>query len=121
MGFFDRLFKRKPPKPTDDGIYFYVRCNHCERVLHTRLNPKTELSRTDSGFEVRKNMMDDRCFRRLKLTAVFDSNYRVLQSEVDHGTFIDRATWLAEKDQRRRPQSPSVEESPNLSSRDDSI
>ena len=115
MGFFDRLFKRKPPAPKDDGIYFYVRCNNCGRVLHTRLNPKTELARTGSGFEVRKNMMDDRCFRRLKLTATFDSNYRVLQSEVDHGTLIDRATWLAEKDQPRRPPSPSVEEAPNLS------
>ena len=114
MGFLDRLFGRKKRQPKDDGIYFYVRCKHCERVLHTRLNPKTELARTENGFKVRKEMSDDRCFRRLRLTATFDRRYQVLNAEVDGGILIDRATWDAEKNEPRRRPSPSVESAPDL-------
>lgn len=70
MGFLDRLFGRKKQEPKDEGIYFYVRCNNCDRVLHTRLDPKTQLAQTEKGYEVHKEMRDDRCFKRIVLTAI---------------------------------------------------
>lgn len=104
MGFLERLFGRKPSAPKDSGIYFYARCNHCERVLHTRLDPERELSPSESGgYEIRKEMMDDRCFRRLYLTAIFDGSKQLVSSELQGGTLIDRAIWEAEKDLPRRP------------------
>jgi hypothetical protein len=97
MGFLDRLFGKKPPQ--DEGIYFYVRCTHCQRVLHTRLDPQHQLSpRDEGGYEVHKEMMDDRCFRRLTLHATFDAQRTVLDASVDGGTLIDRAQWESEKD-----------------------
>ena len=103
MGFLDRLLGRSQPEPKDDGIYFYVRCDNCQRVLHTRLNPQTDLSAGDSGFEIRKELMDDRCFRRMTLYATFDSNRRLLHTEVTGGQQISREVWEAEKDLARRP------------------
>lgn len=104
MNFLQRLFGGKPQPPKDEGIYFYVRCKNCGRVLHARLHPGNDLSAgEEGGYDIRKEMMDDRCFRRLTLTAHFDDNRRLLNSNIEGGEFIDKATWLAEKDLPRRP------------------
>ena len=106
MKFLQRLFGGKPA-PQDNGIYFYARCNHCGRVLHTRLNPANDLSLSDEGgYHVRKEMVDDRCFRRIVLNAHFDDKRHLVSSEVEGGTLIDREAWLAEKDLPRLPQEP---------------
>jgi hypothetical protein len=105
MGFLNRLLGKKESAPKDDGIYFYVRCANCERVLHTRLDPQRDLQATDEGgFEVRKEMTDDRCFRRIVLEASFDSKRNVVNAEVQGGKLIDRDTWEAEKNLPRRPE-----------------
>ncbi len=114
MGFLDRLFGRKKQEPKDEGIYFYVRCDNCERVLHTRLDPKTQLVRTNDGFSVHKDLRDDRCFRHLILTATFDRGLNVTSSDMTGGTIISRETWLAEKDLPRRPPSVTPEEETDL-------
>jgi hypothetical protein len=106
MSFLDRLFGRGKSEPADAGIYFYVRCANCGRVLHTRLDPERELSSTGEGYEVRKEMMDDRCFRPIFLNATFDGRRNVIDVEVEGGTLIDRQTWEAEKDLPRRPEPP---------------
>ncbi len=104
MGFLDRLFGKKQAAPHDGGIYFYVRCDKCGRVLHTRLDPERELSpRDEGGYEVKKEMMDDRCFRRIFLLATFDEGKRSQGVEVRGGSLIERSTWEAEKDLPRRP------------------
>lgn len=107
MSFLDRLLGRRG-EPRDEGIYFYLRCTHCERVLHTRLDPKQQLSPRDGGgYEIRKELMDDRCFRRLLLAATFDSSYQLIEAKVEGGALIDRATWEAERGLPRRPPSPA--------------
>lgn len=103
MNFLKRLFGGSA-EPQDNGIYFYVRCAHCGRVLHSRLHPGNDLSAGDEGgYEVRKEMMDDRCFRRIILTAHFDDNRRLVSQELEGGEFIDRDTWMTEKELPRRP------------------
>ncbi|MGB0387286.1 MAG: hypothetical protein ACPGWR_20900 [Ardenticatenaceae bacterium] len=114
MGFLDRLFGRKKQVPKDNGIYFYVRCQNCDRVLHTRLDPKRELWPTENGFKVRKEMRDDRCFRQIILSATFDRSYQVLTSDVTGGLIIDRQTWQAEKELPRRPPAPPIESASDL-------
>ncbi len=110
MNFLKNLFGGKQEDPPDTGRYFYVRCTHCQRVLHTRLHPQNDLSlREDDGYEVHKEMMDDRCFRRITLHATFDSNKNLLTTDVMGGVFIDKETWLAEKDLPRRPPEPEGE------------
>lgn len=104
MGFLDRLRGRSTPK--DDGIYIYARCGRCGRVVHTRLNPQHELTPRDGGFESRKSLTDDRCFRPFSLYATFDAQRRLIATEIDGGEVIDRATWEAERDLPRRPPSP---------------
>lgn len=105
MNFLKNLFGGGSAQPQDDGIYFYVRCSNCKRVLHARLNAANDLSLNDEGgYEVRKEMMDDRCFRRITLTAHFDARRQLLNKEVVGGEFIDKATWLAEKELPRRPE-----------------
>ncbi len=111
MGFLDRIFGRKTSEPQDEGIYFYVRCDNCGRVLHTRLDPERELTRRDEGgYEVRKEMLDDRCFRPITLLATFNESRQPVNVDVRGGTLIDRETWEAEKDLPRRPPSESDED-----------
>ncbi len=107
MGFLDRLLGKKQPAPADDGIYFYVRCDFCRRVLHTRLDPQRELTASEGGYQARKEMMDDRCFRRIYLDVTFDSRHKATNVEVEGGTLIDRETWEHEKDLPRRPTPPA--------------
>jgi hypothetical protein len=104
MNFLKRLFGGGSQPNQDNGIYFYVRCKNCRRVLHTRLHPGNDLSAgEEGGYEVRKEMMDDRCFRRIILIARFDDNRRLITQELEGGDFIDKDTWLAEKDLPRLP------------------
>jgi hypothetical protein len=118
MSFLSRLFGgKKKAEPEDNGLYLYVRCNNCRAVLHTRADPERDASRTDNGWHLTKEMMDDRCFRLIYAEVDFDDNRQVTQAEIKGGTLIDQATWLAEKDlprwgrrQERTEEGPAASE-----------
>lgn len=102
MSFLSRLFGGgKKEAPADSGLYLYVRCNNCGAVLHTRAEPERDAERTDAGWHLRKEMLDDRCFRLIFAEVDFDGKGNVVSGEVEGGTIISREEWLAAKDRPR--------------------
>ncbi|MDQ6674375.1 MAG: hypothetical protein M3069_27195 [Chloroflexota bacterium] len=56
-------------KSPDGGIYIRVKCNACGEIVQARINPTSELSRSDddSGYFVRKVLVGKQCFRPIEV------------------------------------------------------
>jgi hypothetical protein len=104
MAVWDRLKKvlggqRSGGK--DDGIYFYVRCDRCREKVRVRLNPHSELqqefgdSGQDSGYSVRKMVVDQRCFRPIEVRMRFDASRHEQSREIEGGTFLTQQEYEA--------------------------
>lgn len=98
MGFLKKLFGGQSA-PADDGLYFYVRCGNCERVLRIRVNKKNDLlSDWDrGGYTLTKEMMDDKCFRLMRAEIAFDQNFNITSQTIEGGQFITREEYEASK------------------------
>lgn len=97
MGFFKKLFGGEPKEYVDtDGIYFYARCDHCGTVVKVRASRQNDLSRTNSGFEWHKTIVDNRCFRRMQAVVTFDSRYNVTNQQLTGGEFVTEAEYQPE-------------------------
>ena len=91
MDFLKRLFGGNPT-PSDNGIYFYVRCDNCGRVLHTRLNPGNDLSLSDEGgYIVRKDEQQDSRMLNFEEAAPYvESHLRMRLAEKIYKEWTDR-------------------------------
>jgi hypothetical protein len=97
MGFLDKLRKwifgsadsqlRDP-----DGIYFYVKCDSCGVPVRIRADKHYDLHRDfeHGGYTLRKEIMDGGCFSLIYATLRFDDAFRIVEQEIEGGTFI---TW----------------------------
>lgn len=102
MSFLKRLFGGgQAREPEDKGLYLYVRCDNCGAVLHTRADPERDAEPTETGWHLRKEMMDDCCFRLIYADVDFDRSRNLVGGEVEGGTIITREEWLAGKDHPR--------------------
>ena len=121
MSFLRKLFGAKSPPP-DEGIYFYVRCNNCGRIVRVRVNRQNDLQPDwdTGGYTLSKEMMDDKCFRLMRAEVAFDSNYGILSQEAQGGTFVTQADYQAQQDARRAAaEAPKPETPPETESHED--
>ena len=104
MSFLKKLFSGGG-SPSDEGIYFYVRCNNCKEPIRIRINPSSDLSPTfegedegddPTGYEVRKEILGNRCYRLIEATWQFDTRRRVIGREFHGGTEITAEEYKAE-------------------------
>jgi hypothetical protein len=104
MSLWDKLKRAAGSRPTeaqDDGIYFYVRCNRCQDRVSVRLNPCSELqqdfgvSGQESGYFVRKMVVDQRCFRPIEVRMEFDHQRRERSRHIEGGAFLTREEFEA--------------------------
>ena len=69
MGFLKKLFgnddRERPEAPYVDtqGVYFYVKCNHCGTPVRLRADKQHDLINNGDGFTWHKTIVDNRCFR----------------------------------------------------------
>ena len=104
MGFLRRLFGGGTPR--DNGIYLYVRCNNCGEPIRIRVNPGTDLSPVyegagddEAGYELRKEILGNRCYRLIEATWRFDRRKRPIGSEIHGAKEITAAEYDAEASQ----------------------
>ncbi len=78
--------------PRDDGLYFYVQCDHCGARLRIRVDRHNDLlpDYDSGGFHLRKEMLDSRCFRLMYAELSFDRQYNIVGQEISGGHFITR-------------------------------
>jgi hypothetical protein len=108
MDFLKRLFGGG--QPADDGaLHLYVKCGRCGAPVHLRINPQNELAADygddgADGYILVKDVVDDRCFQRMRAELRFDGRRREISREIERGAFIDREEYeslLAERNAGR--------------------
>lgn len=99
MGFLKRLFGGQPE---DRGLYVYVRCDNCGEAIRVRIDPMNDLSPVyetegddETGYEVRKQILGNRCYRLMEGLWRFDRRKRLLGGEIEGGTEITAAEYEA--------------------------
>lgn len=94
MDFLRRLFGGKNQTPPDNALHLYVRCARCGAVVHVRVHLYNDLAadydegESVSGYRLRKEIMDSRCFRLIYAEILFDRNRRELERTIEGGEFI---------------------------------
>ncbi len=93
-----------------DGIYLYVKCEKCGATLRVRADKRHDLQRDyDTGeYVLRKEMMDNSCFNLMQATVRFDPSYKIVERQIEGGTFISREDYEAAQP---KPESESKESS----------
>lgn len=95
MDFLRRLFGgQRQHGPPDNGLHLYVRCSRCGALVHVRVHLYNDLAvdyddnENVSGYWLRKEIMDSRCFRLMYADITFDRNRREIQRSIEGGEFI---------------------------------
>ncbi len=95
MSFLGKLFGGGR-RDSDDGLYLHVRCNSCGEPIRIRVNPANDLSERydedggddSSGYELRKEILGNKCFKLIEATWEFDNSRRKVGSHIRGGTEI---------------------------------
>ncbi len=109
MGFFRRLFGalRGAPAPGDDGagrsaFWVYVRCNACKEPIRVRVNREHDLSAeyeegsdAPTGYLVHKEVVGERCFRRIQVDLTFDGQRKETERQIKGGVFLTAEEYAA--------------------------
>jgi hypothetical protein len=98
MDFLRRLFGGGAERTSDNALMLYVRCSRCGAPLRVRVDLRNELypeygDMETSGFVLRKEMMDSKCFRLMYATVRFDARRREVEREIEGGAFITREEY----------------------------
>ncbi len=105
MGFIKRLFGGGDRTPADTGIHLYIKCQRCGAPVHVRIDPQNELAADygdigADGYQVVKEITDDRCFRRMRAELHFDARRREISRELEGGEFITGEEYEALRAER---------------------
>ena len=101
MGFLNKLGSLfAGGERRDDAIHLYVQCDKCGAKLHIRVDKQYDLLPDYTGeagaYILRKEMMDDKCFRLMYAEVHFDRQYNILAADVQGGRLISREEFEAE-------------------------
>jgi len=90
-----RMLDRLLSSPAQNGaLWLYVRCGHCGAKVRVRVNLINDLSASDDGgYILRKDILDDKCFRLMRAEVRFDSRRRVSSRTIEGGEFITREEY----------------------------
>ncbi len=85
-------------------FYLYVRCGKCGEKVRVRVNTGNDLSRdydrgtgdAGSGYVLRKDIMDSKCFRIMHAEVQLDDAHRIISKEISGGQFITQEEYEKE-------------------------
>lgn len=112
MNLLRRLFGGGDAAPSDGAIHLYVRCNNCGAPVHTRIDPRNELSieygddDSAAGYRLHKELMDARCFRLMRAEIAYDRSRREISRQIEGGAFITKDEYdelIAQAERERAP------------------
>lgn len=98
MNFLRRLFGGQS-SPPDHALHLYVRCSRCGSPVHVRVHLFNDLAvefgdgEDVVGYQLRKEIMDSRCFRLMYAELSFDRNRRELSRTIEGGEFITKEEY----------------------------
>jgi|GEM_PF-225751 len=95
-----------------DGVYVYCRCRNCGDSVAVRLNKRNDLSREGGGpgtLFVRKEIMDNRCFRLMQAEVWFDDAYRIVTADIEGGILLTREEYEADQEAKSAARAQDTE------------
>lgn len=102
MRWLRRLFTRSPRPEPDTALWLYVQCDHCGEALSVRADRRYDLASEmrDPGeagpaYVMHKDVVGDRCFRRIAVTLGFDSRLHIVERQIRGGRFLDEQAYQA--------------------------
>lgn len=98
MGFLKRLFGggSKPPNSDPNGIYLYFRSRRAaDAVAKVRIDKQYDLNREADGMRWHKTVVDPKYFSRMQVVILFDSNFNIVNKDIQGGELIDEAAYEA--------------------------
>lgn len=104
MAFLRKLFGGGGSTQQGDNraLHLYIKCGRCGTPVHVRVDLHNDLAAdygdTEAeGYVLRKEVMDDRCFRLMQAEITFDTKRRETGRTVEGGTFITPEEYEAIK------------------------
>ena len=92
MGWLRRLFSRPPGREADNALWLHVQCDRCGEVIDLRIDRRYDLASNllDPGeagpaYTVHKDVVGDRCFRRISVTLGFDRRMNIVEQHIQGG------------------------------------
>jgi xanthine/CO dehydrogenase XdhC/CoxF family maturation factor len=98
MDFLRRLFSGGTP--ADDALHLYIKCGKCGAPVHVRVNLQHDLvadygDTEAEGYQLIKEVMDDRCFRLMRVEMSFDARRNEESRTITGGEFISQEEYEA--------------------------
>ena len=98
MGLFKKLTSFfAPPSRGEANVYWInARCKRCGEVIRSRVNLSNDLSSEDEGetltYGCRKVLIgENRCFQQIEVWLKFDANRKLINREINGGSFVDES------------------------------
>lgn len=81
------------------GVYFYVKPMGCDEIVRVRIDRNNDLSLADDNksYVVHKLVRGTKCFQSVEVDLYFDSNRKLVNSELQHGAMAtedDYQAWV---------------------------
>jgi hypothetical protein len=88
---------------TKDAVWVYLTCDRCGEKLALRLRKSSEIQREEAGSRdyqmfINKTVVGNDCFNRMQLRLEFDGMYRVVNKQLQNGTFITKSEYESSND-----------------------
>ena len=92
MWWLRRLLSRPPAPAADNALWLHVQCDRCDEVIGVRVDRRYDVASNwlDPGEEgpaytMHKDVVGDRCYRRISVTLGFDRAMNVVQQDIRGG------------------------------------
>lgn len=119
MSLWDRLLglfsssESSQDDDSDEAFYLYIRCDRCNDLVAVRINRRNDLSQEFhpstgevTGYRVQKGIVDQRCFRPIHVSMLFDPGQRELNRDIDGAEFLTRQQYQEAKAEQVTEDSP---------------
>ena len=93
MWWLRRLFYQPQGREADNALWLNVQCDRCGEVIGVRVDRRYDVASNmlDPGEEgpaytMHKDVVGDRCFRRISVTLGFDRRMNVVEQDIKGGS-----------------------------------
>lgn len=99
MGLLDQLKSLFTAPPGGDAyaLWLYVKCKRCGAPVAVRVDLRNDPSLDDegTGFILRKEIMDSKCFTLMRAELRFNAQHKITAQTIEQGEFISKETYAA--------------------------
>ena len=95
MGFLYSLKSMFTPPADPHALRLYVKCKRCGTLVAVRVDLRNDPSLDDegTGYILRKEIMDDKCFTLMRAEIKFDARRNITGKTIDQGEFVTASQY----------------------------